>query len=250
MRAKRTRFLFPALSALALAVVAPQASASDGDWEYVVAPYLWGAGITTDLDWNTPPVSGGSDQSFTDLIDKLDGVFQIHGEAQNERWGMFGDYAFIGLASSGEHSFFDTESDLDVRLAELAGVWSPGDGKFDGFEAFAGLRRVEVDFTTDFDPHNLALPATNVKLNRDYNDFMLGARYTWPLSDKWTLTVRGDGSWGDTDGTWGGSAMFGYRTGNGNWLMGYRILSGDFKNDNGDLEIRLNGFQVGYGFRF
>jgi hypothetical protein len=249
MRAKNHRFLFPALSALALALVAPQAAAS-GDWEYVVAPYLWGAGITTDLDWNTPPVSGGNDQQFTDLIDKLDGVFQIHGEAQGERWGMFGDFAFIGLAAGDERALFDTESDLDVRLAELAGVWSPSEGKFSGFEPFAGLRHVEVDFTTDFLPHNPALPDTSVKLNRDYNDFMLGARYTWPLSDKWSLTLRGDGSWGDTDGTWGGSAMLGYRTGNGSWLMGYRILTGDFKNDNGDLEIRLSGFQVGYGFRF
>ena len=238
----------PALAALALACFAPQASADE--WEGMVAPYLWGAGITTDLETETPPISTGSDNEFVDLIDELDGVFQIHAEAQNDQWGLFADFAFIGLAAEEERTLFDTEADLDVRLFELAGVWSPADEKFQGFEAFGGLRRVEIDFGVDFDAHNPAIPDTNFDFNRDYNDFMLGARYTFPLSERWSLTLRGDGSWGDTDGTWGGSAMFGYRGEHGSWLMGYRLLSGNFNNDNGDLDITLSGFQVGYGFRF
>ena len=44
--------------------------------------------------------------------------------------------------------------------------------------------------------------------------------------------------------------MFGYRGGHGDWLMGYRVLNGDFSNDNGDLELRLHGIEVGYAFRF
>ena len=242
-------FRLPVLAALSLAFAAPQASAS-GEWEGVVAPYLWGAGITTDLDLDTPPISGGSDNDFSDLIDEIDGIFQIHGEVQNDRWGFFGDFAFIGLAAEEERTVFDSESDLDVRLSELAFVWSPAEGKFQGFEAFGGLRRVEVDFTSDLTPHNPVLPLVRVDFNEDYNDFLLGARYTFPLSDRWSLTLRGDGSFGDTDGTWGGSAMFGYKGGHGDWLLGYRFLSGNFNNDNGDLDIALSGFQVGYGFRF
>ena len=244
------RFRKPALAALALACAAPQASAASGDWELVIAPYLWGAGITTDLETVSPPANTGSDNEFVDLIDELDGIFQVHFEAQNEQWGLFSDFAFIGLAAEEERTIFDTESDLDVRLFELAAVWSPADGRYQGFEAFGGLRRVEVDFTVDFDPHNPALPDTNFDFNRDYNDFLLGARYTFPVSDRWSLTLRGDGSFGDTDGTWGASAMFGYRGERGNWLLGYRYLGGNFNNDNGDLDIALSGFQVGYGFRF
>jgi hypothetical protein len=242
-------FRLPALAALALACVAPQAWASDGDWNWRVVPYVWAAGMTTDLHTDTP-INGGSDTKFTDLIDKLDGAFMIHGEGQTEHWGMFGDFGFIGLAAEGEHGLFDTQSDMDVRLVELAGVWSPGDGTYEGFEPFAGLRRVEVDFNTDFDPHNVLIPTTNFKFNRDYNDFLLGARYIVPLSDKWSLWLRGDGSWGDTAGTWGGSATVAYKAGHGEWSLGYRALTGKFKNDDSDLKIRLSGFEVGYAFRF
>jgi hypothetical protein len=245
-----TRIPGLALTALAFALAAPQASASGGEWESVIAPYIWGAGITTDLKMDTPPVTGGSDNDFTDLIDELDGIFQIHGETQNEKWGVMADFAFIGLAAEEERQLFDSESDLDVRLSELALVWSPDDGKYSGFEAFGGLRRVEIDFTSDFTPHNPVLPDAHVDFNRDYNDFLLGARYTVPLADRWTLTLRGDGSFGDTDGTWGASAMFGYHMEHGSWVMGYRYLAGNFNNDNGDLDIALSGFQVGYAFSF
>jgi hypothetical protein len=245
-----TRIPGLALTALAFALAAPQASASGGEWESVIAPYIWGAGITTDLKMDTPPVTGGSDNDYTDLIDELDGIFQIHGETQNEKWGVMADFAFIGLAAEEERQLFDSESDLDVRLSELALVWSPDDGKYSGFEAFGGLRRVEIDFTSDFTPHNPVLPDAHVDFNRDYNDFLLGARYTVPLADRWTLTLRGDGSFGDTDGTWGASAMFGYHMEHGSWVMGYRYLAGNFNNDNGDLDNALSGFQVGYAFSF
>ena len=46
----------------------------------------------------------------------------------------------------------------------------------------------------------------------DLNDFMLGARYTWSLSERWGLTLRGDGSFGDTEGTWNTSAVAPKRT--------------------------------------
>ena len=246
----KSRSHLPALCALAAAIASPQAMASDGGWDWVIAPYLWGAGITTDLDTDTPPVSTGSDTSFTDLVDKLDGVFQLHVEGQGDQFGAFGDYTFLGLAAEEKRNLFDTESDLDIRLLELAAVWSPGDQRFEGLDVFAGLRRVEADFTVDFFPHNPAFPNTNFKADKSYNDFMLGARYTWPLSDRWTMTLRGDGSWGDTAGTWNGSALFGYKAGPGAWFFGYRMLTGDFKNDDSDLEIRMSGFEAGYGFRF
>ena len=243
------RFRLPALAALGLAVAAPQASAS-GDWEWMVAPYLWGTGIKTDLESDSPPVDGSSDERFIDLIDELDGVFQIHAEGQNEQWGAFVDFSFVGLASEDERPIVDVETDIDIRLLELAGVWSPGDGKFGGFEVFGGLRQVDVDFTVDFDPVNPAFDDTSLDVGETYNDFLLGARYIIPLSDKWSLSLRGDGSWGDTDGTWGASATLGYQAGRGSWLMGYRYLTGEFKNDDADLDITLSGFQVGYAFRF
>ena len=80
---------------------------------------------------------------------------------------------------------------------------------------------------------------------------MIGARYTWALSPKWGLTVRGDGSWGDTDGTWNASALVQYHTdGGGSWAFGYRYLEADFENDGDKLGVSLSGPTIGYAFRF
>jgi len=244
-----SRFRMPALLALSLAMASTQAAAAD-DWDWVVAPYIWGAGLSTDLDTGLPPPGTGSDAEFSDLIDELDGAFQIHVEGQGEDWGMFTDFTFLGLAAAEERTGFDTESDLDVRLFELAAVWSPGDEKFEGLDVFAGLRRVDADFTVEFDPVNPAFATTTIDTSASFNDLMLGARYTIPMSERWKLILRGDGSWGDTDGTWGGSAVVTYATKSGAWGFGYRVLSGNFNSDNADLDLTLSGFEIGYGFRF
>lgn len=245
----KNRYRMPALLALSLACASPQASAA-GDWTWVVAPYFWAAGVNTDLQTPIPPPGTGSGANFEDLIDKLDGAFEIHVEGQNDQWGTFADFTYLALASEEERTGFDTEGDLDVRLFELAAVWSPGEDKFTGLDVFAGLRRLDTDFTVNFLPTNPAFADTNFKAEKTYNDFMLGARYTIPMAERWKLTLRGDGSWGDTDGTWNASAVVTYATKNGAWGFGYRALNGDFKNDNSDLEIRMSGFEVGYGFRF
>jgi hypothetical protein len=243
------RFRLPALAAVAMTFAAPQAFAA-GDWEWYVAPYIWAAGISTDLSVDQPPVNGSNDDSFSDVVDKLDGVFQAHVEGQNEQWGMFGDITYLGLASEEDRPAFRTETDTDLRLFELAAVWSPGEGRYQGWDLFGGLRYVDIDFSADFDPANPAFADSNFKFGESYSDFMLGARYTIPMSDRWSLTLRGDGSWGDTDGTFGASAMFAWKGDMGAWLFGYRYLSGEFKRDDADLDITLSGIQVGYGFRF
>jgi hypothetical protein len=78
---------------------------------------------------------------------------------------------------------------------------------------------------------------------------MLGARYTW-ASDRWGLTLRGDGSFGGTEGTWNASAIGQYRTGNGAWLFGYRYLSVELDNGPSQTELTVMGPIVGYGFIF
>ena len=228
------------------------ANAAEGEgWEWIVAPYGWAASIGTDLERRTPPTGGiSTDTSFSDIVDKIDGAFQIHIEGQNERWGMFTDFTFIGLADERDRPRFHTESDLDTRLFELAAVWSPGEGRYRGWDLFAGLRYIDVDLTVRFIPTNPAFNPTTFDGGETYNDFMLGARYTWALSDRWGLTLRGDGSFGDTDGTWNTSAVASYRMKRGSWFFGYRYLSVELETDDGSTDITMSGPMIGYGFIF
>ena len=245
------RTVAAALLCIAPLCVPSTASAATGDgWEWLVAPYGWAASIGTDLQTTTPPSESSSDTRFRDVVDKLDGAFQIHIEGQGERFGLFTDFTFIGLSDTRDHPRFDIESDLDARLFEFAGVWNPGEGRYRGLDLFAGLRYIDVDFATQLEPANPIFPTIKVDAGESFSDFMLGGRYTFALAERWSLTLRGDGSFGDTDGTWNASTVVQYRTDNGAWAFGYRYLDAEFEAGGHRTNLTMSGPEIGYAFRF
>lgn len=222
----------------------------DGDWEWLVAPYGWAASIDADLETARPPSQSSASINFSNVVDKLDGAFQVHIEGQGDRFGLFTDFTYLGLSDSRSRDRFGIESDLDARLFEFAGVWNPGEGRYRGLDLFAGLRYIDVDLTVQFEPVNPVFPTVKVDPGESFNDFMLGARYTWALAERWSLTLRGDGSFGDTEGTWNASTVVQYRTGNGAWVFGYRHLDAEFEAGGNTTSITMSGPEIGYAFRF
>lgn len=227
-----------------------QASQGSSTWDWSIAPYIWAPSISTDVRTTTPPSSSSSDTRFDDLIDKIDGAFLVHAEGQGDDVGVFADFVYLGLASGRERPRFRTESDLDARLLELAVVWSPGAERSRGIELFGGLRQVDVDFSAQLTPANPVFPTASIEVGETFNDVMLGARYIWAISDRWAISLRGDGSWGDTDGTWNLGTVVQYRTRNGAWLMGYRHLDIDLESKGNRMSLELSGPQFGYAFHF
>lgn len=238
--------------ALSAAIVAPMANAAEGDgWDWMVAPYLWAVSIDTDLQRTVPPEGGFStDTGFDEVLEKFDGVFQLHVEGQEEQWGLFTDITYLGLSDEHDYPRFHTESDLDARLFELAAVWNPGPGRYRGLDVFAGLRYIDVDLGVQFDPANPLFNTSSFEGSESFNDFMIGARYTWDMSERWAVTLRGDGSFGDTNGTWNASAVASLQMTHGAWLFGYRYLSGELDVGNSRMDVTLNGPMIGYGFAF
>ena len=139
---------------------------------------------------------------------------------------------------------------INHTVFELAGVWNPSAGRYQGLDVFAGLRYIDIDFGAQFDPVNPLFNTTSFDGSESFNDFMLGARYTWALNDRWGVTVRGDGSFGDTEGTWNASGVVNYRMTHGAWLFGYRYLSVELENGGTDIDLTLDGPMIGYGFTF
>jgi hypothetical protein len=115
---------------------------------------------------------------------------------------------------------------------------------------FAGLRYVDVDLSVRVDPTNAQFDTATIGTNKGYSDALVGARYTWAFSERWGLTLRGDGSFGATEGSWSASAIAQYRTSNGGWLFGYRYLSVEIEAGDSNTEITLSGPAIGYGFSF
>lgn len=242
-----TRILPCALLA-SVCLVRPAQAGERMDW--IVAPYGWGASIGTDVKTTTPPSESSNDTDFRDVVDKLDGAFEIHIEGQGDRFGFFTDFTYLGIADTRTHPRFVINSDLDTRLFELAAVWNPSPERFRGADVFAGLRYIDVDLTVQLDPNNAIFNNVAIDGGRSYSDFMVGGRYTWELSNRWALTLRGDGSFGDTDGTWNASAVAQFRTGNGVWAFGYRHLDVEIEAGGSKTHITMSGPEIGYGFRF
>ena len=237
------------IAVLSLSTLSPVArSAENEGWDWMVAPYLWAPTIGTDVRTDAPPAD--TESTFSDIIDKIDGAFLLRVEGQGDHFGVFADLIFLGIADDNDHRFSHTASDLDTWLIEAAGVWSPGEDRTRGLDLFAGLRYVDVDLTVQVDPFNQLFDTATVGTNKAYSDLMIGARYTWAFSERWALTLRGDGSFGDTEGTWSASAIAQYRTSNGGWLFGYRHLSVEIATGDSNTEITMSGPAVGYGFSF
>lgn len=238
--------------AVLVALLAPDVAKSQERWNWIVSPYLWAVDISTDLE-TPPPASAAITRrlSFGDVIDKFDGAFLMHAEGQGEDLGAFVDFIYLGLSQDATRRLFRAETDLDSRLFEAAMVWSPGEERFAGANVFAGLRYLDLDIASAITPSGpLGLPPQRVDLDESFSDFMLGARYTWALSDRWGLTLRGDGSWGETEGTWNASVVANYKTRSGAWFFGYRYLDVDAEARNISTDLVIKGPALGYGFTF
>jgi hypothetical protein len=243
-----------ALFTLALSAAAPLSAraAEDGQgWDWMVAPYVWATSVSTDLQTTVPPIVGGNvETDFSGIIDKLDGAFLIHAEGQGDDFGAMADFIFLGLAHDRDRENFSTEADLDTRVLELAGVWSPGAERYKGIEILAGVRSIDVELNVGIDPAGSVLPPAIVNTKQTFTDFMVGGRYAWDLSPRWGMSVRGDASFGDTEGTWSLNAIAQYRTRNGAWAFGYRHMDVSLEPTGKKIDLVMSGPVVGYAFRF
>ncbi|WP_342316344.1 hypothetical protein [Lysobacter sp. FW306-1B-D06B] len=233
---------------VALALAFPTTLRAADSWDWSVAPYAWAPSIGADLREGQPPAE--SRQAFNDWIDKVDFAFLGHVEGRGDRFGMFGDVIYLALSDSHDYPRLRTEGDLDAGVVELAAVLPLGERRFEGLDLFGGLRYFDVSTKATFDPASDLLPVVTRDRDEGFYDFLFGARYTMKLSDRWGLTLRGDGSTGDTDGSWSANANLQYHAGPGFWVFGYRHLQVDLPMRNSSLDLTLSGPQVGYAFTF
>ena len=198
----------------ALCIAAPlcfssAANAAEGEgWDWMVAPYVWAASIGTDLETRTPPSAASTDTDFGDIVDKIDGAFQIHAEGQGEQLGRV---RRLHLPWPGRQQ---RSPALPYRIRPRYAAVRAGRGLEPGRGTFPRRGCVRRTALHRHGPDGAARSrrtrrSTDVSVDGGdtFNDFMLGARYTWALSDRWGLTLRGDGSFGDTEGTWNASAV-------------------------------------------
>lgn len=244
MKAKPIRRALPA-ALLMLLLPVSQASADEG-WQWVVAPYLWGSSVKTDLNEDAPPV--GSEADFNDIISKLDMAFQMRVEGQGNRFGAFADMTYLSLSDTASPAAFTADASFETTIIEAGGVWNVRPERYEGLDVLFGLRYVKADLDADLDPTNPLLPDVSTGLEQTYVDGLLGVRYTARLSESWRLITRVDGAWGDSDGAVNASLMAAYRMKKGSLMFGYRYMDMELGDDGRSLDVTMSGPVVAFAF--
>jgi hypothetical protein len=251
---QRTKYTMTKIAASLLLASAPMgaALAQGGDWDWSLAPYLWLPAIGSDVDVDVPPIDLGGTSQVSEWAPKLGFTIPLHLEGQGDDFGLLSDLLYLPLSDKRDREgrLFSTDSSFHTGIFELAAVWSPGENRHEGFEAFGGLRYIWASLDLKLIPNDTALPGGKISLDKSFADVLLGGRYTARLSDRWALTMRGDGSFGSTDNTYGASALFSYATDSGAWIVGYRYMKLKFSDNNAALDLKLYGPEFGYNFRF
>jgi len=244
-----------ALFAAALIFFSGPATAA-GDTEWLVAPYLWYPSISL----NQSSDSGGGGISAGNLLEKTDAVGMIRIEAARNKWGFTLDYIYLSLADEGVFDLpqpfngtFNLRAELTVSVLEAGGFYRPS-GSDKGIDYLFGLRTISTEKTLLVTPQ-IGGPTQRFDGDADVTDVFLGARYLHRFGDRWDLTIRGDYSFGDSEGTMNllGSAGFRFNDLFG-MNVGYRFTNMEFEDTIGGqketTEIEFTGPFLGFVFRF
>ena len=212
----------------------------DPGWEWIVAPYLWAAGIDGELETGNASVEIEVD--FDDIWDNLESAGLIWVEARKGQLSLAGDVVYLGLDLDGETpGGADADAEVDATILDLAGLYrlSPTSP----LELGLGLRYLSMDTELD-------IGSISTDSDSDAFDGVVVGRATLPFAERWDLSVYGDVGAGDSDLTWQLMALLGVHWDGWGLAGGYRMLDYDFEDGSDELDFMFEGLLFGVEFRF
>jgi hypothetical protein len=224
--------------------------AQDSDaFRWSVTPYLWATETKVDLAFRDEELGGGQ-ISFKDLLDVLDSSFMVQVEGGRGHWSGFMDLTYLETSQTQERQVFTIDTDSEQIFLDAAVAYWPG-GIESGLSVYGGLRYSSFD-----DRYHFHLGDETVAERRssaDYYDALIGARYRFDLSERWSLVTRADASFGDSEGTWLMSANFAYTVGSrrqNRLMFGYQYKEAEFRDGDLRTDFRYQGPTAGFNFRW
>lgn len=260
------KFNIAALAALLMMASLVRAEGT-GEWEWIVAPYVWGSDVALDLTVADGEGVGG-EVEFKDILDKIDAAFMGRFEARRDRWGMFLDTIYIDLSESNSRPVgpggpilgdLETDASLTLKLWEAGAIYQlTAPGAPIRFDLLAGLRYIDLDVEAAVTLPGPMMTPLDISTGPSESDLMLGGRAYGEFAQRWHWTVRGDYSFGGTEGIYNGLASVGYTFGQSGLFSldaGYRYLRMDIKGstrmgEQAAAEIEMSGPIVGFIFKF
>jgi opacity protein-like surface antigen len=235
---------------------APAADAArplaSGGWQFSLTPYFWAAGLDGDVGVGGRTAS--VDVGFNDIADALDMGALLTFEAQKQRWGLLLDAIYLKLSTDeATPGPLFSNVDLGVKQTVLEGdiAYRVIEQERGGLDVLAGVRYWNLDTELDFGAG--LLPGVELSQNKDWVDPVVGVRYVTPLTERWSLRLRGDiGGFGvSSDFTWQAFAGVGYDLSDRfSVAFGYRHLDVDFEDDGFTFDVATSGPALGASIRF
>lgn len=221
-----------------------QDNPSGGKWTVDLTPYLWAAGVDSEIEIG--PLKGETDSDFSDILDSLEGAIMLHLEVGRERYGFFSDLMYMKLNVDADRRLLDLELDLELLMLEAGGYYRFGSPKR-SLDLLAGARLIAIDTELEL------TPGPDASKNVDWVDPIVGARLIGSLSEKWSYSLRGDvGGFGvGSDITWNAIALLRYDlTKRSELVFGYRYLYIDYDSGRFELRTSFHGPIMGVNIRF
>jgi hypothetical protein len=236
------------LAGLALLAAAPLQAE---EWKHELAPYVWGSAMegTTGIGGVTADV----DLSFSDILDNLEMGFMGMYRGTRDRFSITVDTIFMGLGATERSRNGAAKADIDVDQFVLGAA--AGYSLTEKFLVLGGLRY--NDLSAEVKVTGPLGNTADAETDESWVDPYIGAQYTIPLSEAWSLNLYGDiGGFGvGSDFVWQGLVTLRWqlteRTGA---LAAYRYMDVDYESGSGSnrfkYDMAFSGPALGIVFTF
>ena len=250
---------FLGAASLALAALPAPTLAENSGFEVELAPYVWLAGI--DGDVSAGGRSASFDQSFSDLVHKLDAGFMGMGVVRYKRLVVFGQFDYIELSSDADLKTdigpdplpegIERDGTMDTTIATAGVGWHFSLFKKHELDLLLGARRLSLDL-------KLKDQGNSVSESDDITDTIVILSPTLHLSENWLLKpIVSYGIQGDSDTTYELQPQLHYRISPDLTLgLGYRRLHYDVSSGRKntvtyrEFDGDISGMMIGLAWRF
>ncbi len=222
---------------------------TDSDWEILLTPYLWAAGLKgTSAVGTLPPLD--IDASFSDLFDKLDFAFSLRTEFHRGKWAIVVDPTYLSLTIDAETPLegVSPRIKVDIWFVEVWGSYKITPN----WEIISGVRWQDQDISVSRLP-SPPLPNTEQGVSDNWVDWFAGVRFKYALNEKWLVVGRADAALaGDSDSSYNVEAYVIRRVGKNKSLnVGYRYFEDDYDNTpKYAWDIEQTGPKLGFTWSF
>jgi hypothetical protein len=201
------------------------------------------------------PIDADVNADFKDIVAELDRVIMLRGKADQEKWGLYLDYIYLRLDPDAGDLLL---GEVDLRLTENILDFGTRLTITPNLDFLIGLRYLDVDARVDITP-GLPLEPSRTRVSEDWVDPYLGLKYTWQLSPKWSIDLRGDvggfNIFSGSDLAWLAEVQATHRPSDRwAWGFGYRHYDVDYEKGSGfnrfKYDITMAGLTLGIGVFF